>query len=776
MGAFFQQFFTLLTTETGSLTYHLVLAFSIAWALQAAFSQWRSNELPQGQRMVTGLSLLLLTQLILFFGAGLAWQNLVDAGLYLPLLDRGVTLVSLLLIVWLWAFPEPLRPADTAALLLGLLTLTLIALGIVWWTDHAGGAAFNGSWPDFIAGVAALILIVIGALLLLLRRPNGWGVGFAMLSLLFAGHTIHLLNPLVTGNYPGAVRLAQMAAFPLLLVLPQRFSSFFTHSQVVAVPQAEETGAAFQGLHALQSFFDLAAETDLDQICQGITRNIALYMPADLCLLIAPPGESNAMSIRFGYDAIRHAFLQPVSLDARAAPALASVMHRLKPLRLPDSSTSSDLAALANLLNLERAGPMLAAPIHLPRQLASAALILLSPYSNYAWTVEDQEEIVRISGHLALFLHHRQESQALQGSLEAANNQLEQAQVDRQRLLDQIEILNSSADQHRTQLDSMAAVLGAQAETHESIDRLQAENDQLRKLLQELPDATQAQEDVAGELRLALQEVALLQAALAEAKQKMAGEQPVLPGGFYHEEQKLAIASIARELRQPMSSIVGYTDFLLGESIGILGASQRRLLERIHASTERMGKLLDELVGVTSPEMIQMQQIDRLVDPNNSLEAALAQAAPQFQAKKIALQLELHADLPHLKADPQALHQILVHLLENAGSVTPAEGEVALRACVESSAGEQDYLLIRVSDHGGGIPYSELPRIFSPRILEEKAFISGISETGVGLAFIKTLVESQGGRIWVDSELGRGATFSLLFPVPIDGDFGGLAE
>ena len=104
MSAFLQQVFSLLTTNTGSLAYNLVLAFSIVAALLVAVSQMRSHPALQFalpfRRMLIGLSLLLLLRMVLFLSAGLAWTGLIDAGVVLPALERGVDLLSLLVIVW----------------------------------------------------------------------------------------------------------------------------------------------------------------------------------------------------------------------------------------------------------------------------------------------------------------------------------------------------------------------------------------------------------------------------------------------------------------------------------------------------------------------------------------------------------------------------------------------------------------------------------------------------------------------------------------------------
>jgi len=130
-------------------------------------------------------------------------------------------------------------------------------------------------------------------------------------------------------------------------------------------------------------------------------------------------------------------------------------------------------------------------------------------------------------------------------------------------------------------------LLVMQEESQRLIEQLQRENEQLRNSGAVIPQAT---EQVERELRQTLEELAYMQNALAEANARILEleSRPVSP---ITTEQADVIAAIAQELRQPMSSIVGYTELLLGESVGLLGSMQRKFVERIKASSERMADL-----------------------------------------------------------------------------------------------------------------------------------------------------------------------------------------
>jgi hypothetical protein len=230
-GTLYQQVITILTIPPGNLVYHLVLAFSIAGTLPGALNLWQRGGLEAGKRMVIGLSLLLLGQFILVLDAGLA-QFFPFFEDWLPVLDRAVIAFSLVILIWLWIFPVPLRSADFATLLLSLLILLILILTGLWWLNQTSATSFNSSPPDMLWAGLSLLLAFVGGLLSIIRRPLGYGIGLSMFALLFLGQLVYFINPLPPGNFPGIVRLTQIAAYPLLLTLPSRFSMEVDYSSI----------------------------------------------------------------------------------------------------------------------------------------------------------------------------------------------------------------------------------------------------------------------------------------------------------------------------------------------------------------------------------------------------------------------------------------------------------------------------------------------------------------------------------------------------------------
>jgi signal transduction histidine kinase len=126
--------------------------------------------------------------------------------------------------------------------------------------------------------------------------------------------------------------------------------------------------------------------------------------------------------------------------------------------------------------------------------------------------------------------------------------------------------------------------------------------------------------------------------------------------------------------------------------------------------------------------------------------------------KQQKVETVLSDDLPMVRGDPYRLRQMIANLLENAIKYTPANGEIVVAAVVEG-----DQVILRVSDSGPGIPAADQPYIFD-KFFRASNVPDDTGGTGLGLSIVKSIVDSHQGRIWVDSQLGRGTTFTVVLP------------
>jgi signal transduction histidine kinase len=232
------------------------------------------------------------------------------------------------------------------------------------------------------------------------------------------------------------------------------------------------------------------------------------------------------------------------------------------------------------------------------------------------------------------------------------------------------------------------------------------------------------------------------------------------------EERREMLASLANELRTPMTSIVGYTDLLLGESVGILGEMQRKFLQRVKANIERLSSLINDLIEITALDTGRIELVPEPIDLINVVEEAIMGLSARFREQDLTVRLDMALELPPIRADRDALYQIMLHLLSNACQCSRPGTEIVVTGHLEEAEGGlPPYLHISVRDTGGGIAPEDRPRVFQRFYRADKPLIPGMGETGVGMAIAKALVEAHGGRIWVESEMGVGSTFHFILPV-----------
>ena len=767
MSSFTSLILTQLTVPPGDLIYYIVLVFAIASALQSAFNHWRASEFPQARRAITGLGVLLLAQIAMFILSGLGWQGLIDPKAILPPMDRAFIMFGIIWITWLYAYPEPNRTADAAAIILSLFVLTAMGLSLISWQPQVATLSYNQTVDDWFWQAGALVFTLLGIMILAVRKPDGMWYGILLLFLGFIGHIGHLLMR-TEGNYSGIVRLAYMAAFPILLTLPQRFSIAAPAAAPVSPrPTSVKQDGGFterrrfstdpKTFHALLA---LAAETNPTKASQAITHAIAQTMLSDLCFLIYLTDNKNQMVISGGYDLIREDSLEGGALSKSSIPMLANSLQRGRPLRMPASSTSADIKGLGDILGLTNPGHLLCVPIVTAEKETLGGILLLSPYSDRTWTAEDQAFLSNIAASLVPIIQRNQQINKMEEESHRARSQATELERRIQELTSQLSEARAEAERNKSA--DMASLLAAQEESQQIIGQLQKENAELRTARNIPVSATQLE----NELKAALQETAYLQKQLAETDIRI-HEMELGQMSTRNTEQAEVVAAIAQELRQPLSSIVGYTDLLLGESVGILGTLQQKFVERIKTSTERIHSLTDDMIQITTLATELNELKAEAVDVNSIIDNAVSYTSAQVREKNISMHLDLPKALAPIQADREALQQILIHLLQNAGAATPHEGAIKLKVQTRTEDG-LDFILIQVTDSGGGIAGEDIPRVFTRLYRADNVLIQGVGDTGVGLSIANSLTEAQNGRIWVESQPGEGSTFSVLLPIAVD--------
>ncbi|HEY9899537.1 MAG TPA: ATP-binding protein [Pantanalinema sp.] len=216
--------------------------------------------------------------------------------------------------------------------------------------------------------------------------------------------------------------------------------------------------------------------------------------------------------------------------------------------------------------------------------------------------------------------------------------------------------------------------------------------------------------------------------------------------------------AVSHDLRIPLTSIVGYAEFLQEGMGGSLGDEQRQFVDQILKSSDYMARLLNELLDFARFESGRFK-IERVeFDYGPFLRETCAKFAYEADRRGVALELEPLSEPLTLVADPDRLTQVLNNLLSNAIKFTPAGGRIAVRACRVVGG----RVRTEVSDMGVGIPAEAIPHLFEQFFQTEAGKKAG--GTGLGLPIVRTIVEAHGGEVGVDSEPGKGSTFWFSLP------------
>ncbi len=216
----------------------------------------------------------------------------------------------------------------------------------------------------------------------------------------------------------------------------------------------------------------------------------------------------------------------------------------------------------------------------------------------------------------------------------------------------------------------------------------------------------------------------------------------------------------AHDLRNPISSILTFSEFVLESDNYKISDDLRKILELIKTSSDFMLKLLEELLDVVKIESGKLQlnyetvRIENFLRKNIELNALLA------EKKQIKLVLNIPQTLPEIAIDPIKIEQVLNNLISNAIKFSFNDTTVTV-----SAFSTEQHVLISVSDEGQGIPENEIGKIFVPFSKISVKGTAGEKSAGLGLSIVKRIITGHLGRIWVESEVGKGSSFYFTLPL-----------
>jgi signal transduction histidine kinase len=216
----------------------------------------------------------------------------------------------------------------------------------------------------------------------------------------------------------------------------------------------------------------------------------------------------------------------------------------------------------------------------------------------------------------------------------------------------------------------------------------------------------------------------------------------------------------AHDLRSPISVVKSYAILFLKGYVGPITDQQREILQKMDTVSEKMLALINDLLDVSAIEAGQLKLEMRQVDLATYLQECYAENILLAQAKSIELALELEPNLPQASLDPQRISQVINNLITNAIKFSYSNTTITLRA-----GAVDGQIRISVRDQGQGIPAEEMGKMFTDFGRTTVRPTAGEKSTGLGLAIVKRIVEAHGGRVWVDSQVGVGSTFTFSLPL-----------
>ncbi len=230
------------------------------------------------------------------------------------------------------------------------------------------------------------------------------------------------------------------------------------------------------------------------------------------------------------------------------------------------------------------------------------------------------------------------------------------------------------------------------------------------------------------------------------------------------DKAKTEFVSLAsHQLRTPLSAVNWYAEMLLAGDAGDLNIKQKKYLDEVYRSNQRMVELVNALLDVSSLELGTFVIEPERTDVCLLAESVIHEQKPQIIAKKIKFSFVCKREVTFMETDPKLLRMVVQNILSNAVKYTPNGGKVGLTVSLK----DKKNILIKISDSGYGIPKDQQDKIFTKLFRADNVRDKDTDGTGLGLYIVKSIVENSGGKVWFKSpvEGNKGTIFYVVLPI-----------
>ncbi|MYD10942.1 MAG: hypothetical protein F4X02_12985 [Chloroflexi bacterium] len=485
--------------------------------------------------------------------------------------------------------------------------------------------------------------------------------------------------------------------------------------------------------------------------------------------------------------------------SAGIAPILQSLADETAQLDLEQEQQRRRLDSITSKLESMGVGSSFANMTHLLIQLYAERKTLAGHLDDLneerALLVGERERLLAAgkgdSDKLSRQLNH------LSADHEQLLNARENMRREQQELLARLDEAEAEKRNQRARIDELSEALAANTEGQRNFDQqvaaLTEERDNLLRLRDQLrtkvADTIEAGEggasDELEDLRATVDRLTeqreQLALALSDARTEL--ESPRVGVPQIHEaaeeteaspmrRQRDLLSGLLRDLQPQITSISDYTELLLTESIGILGAAQLQVLRMVAGDIDQLIKTINEAHGLAELEANSFALRQGDVDVLGVIEDVLQEQAAQFDESDLMLELSLDDHLPPVNIDKDSLKRFITHMLDNARGVSPPGSQIGITLSagakvLPGASGPVEAVEIAIRDQGGGIARADLQRVFARKYRRENPGIAGFSDTGVRMSIARAFVRARDGDLWVTSDDEGGSVFHLALPLQL---------
>ncbi len=781
MGAF--EFLpNLLSTMPGTVVYHLLVFLSFLAAAGIVWTEWRHEPAQELKPYLIALIGAMVLHLMAAFIAPLHQNSISRLAIWTAPLLYAADMLSVLLLVW--AFASRWWGGHSQ----GVLSMILGGWLVLWlgttllWAPRAIHMQLTytmHSWQVPMWYALTIIVAATGAISQWLDERKAPLAAWAF-ALLGAGALLGLIGaPIISEKFAsgeGWGRLFALIGYSLFTIslYSRALQDLNTYRQELVQLGNESLRQSQELLFLVEATRSIGETLDLRGMLDQVVDNMAMALRADvMAILLLNEDSGHTMHLAALYKVLGRVDRKPREIKLHDYPALEQAMEP-RQIVLTGEESDPSLKPLLELLQVNHSGPLLIQP--LTRQDRTVGVFVAY---NDRPTATFSPEQQKLAASIAVQIAGAVENRRLYNALQAKAQELSDLLAVRVRELRREEaILESMSEGILVLSDEKTIILlNRAAEELLGVKREQLKGRSLQELQQkqalrdklpfdllngEIPDEATFE---LGERRIRIHASSVVTDD-AQVIGKVIILQDITRESMAEEAKREFIASISHELRTPLTAIKGYTEVMLAGMAGKMPPAFTQFLNVIHENTTRMNSLTDNLISVSEIERGHIGLNYQTVDVQQIIGSVVKRYQERLHERELKLTLDYPDDLPEIEVDPNRLRHIIDNLLSNAIKFTYPKGEIRIGArSILGPMGKPTYLSLWISDTGVGIPIEEQSKIWERFYRADNPLSLEAGGLGIGLTITKALVEAHQGRVWVDSTVDHGSTFTVLLPI-----------